>query len=66
MANRPLRYLAPAPRVQILADPLADARAWLAAMESSMRRVGQQAAQQSDVLPPKRSSSSCESLGGET
>ena len=33
-------------RVLIPADPLANAKAWLAAMEISLRRVAQQAAQE--------------------
>ena len=33
-------------RVLIPADPLADAKAWLAAMEISLRRTAQQAAQE--------------------
>ena len=33
-------------RVLIPADPLADAKAWLAAMEISLRRTDQQAAQE--------------------
>ena len=36
--------------VVMRADPLADARAWLAAMEASMRRTAQQAQQSSNVI----------------
>ena len=35
--------------IQIPADPLADAKSWLAAMETSLRRTAQQAQQSTNV-----------------